>query len=198
VVTVAEGFAIEFDEKEIREFAEAERAKWQYQGILLNGVCYRNYEKVVDLKAIAGLASAMVKVIIGHHVPKARDKLLEILGPKDVDDYAAAYLSNAPFLKHPGFEEESEFRIAALSNRVGFTDAGDTRAHKSVHFRSLGDARVAPYIILGETDDVKLPIKSILVGPNPHQASQMTALEIMLSELGIKGEVRSSRIPFRS
>jgi hypothetical protein len=42
-----------------------------------------------------------------------------------------------------------------------------------------------------------LPIEAIIIGPRPHQDSQLNAVNLMLSEYGLKADVRQSRIPFR-
>jgi hypothetical protein len=44
---------------------------------------------------------------------------------------------------------------------------------------------------------VKLPVKSIIVGPHRHQDAQRAALEILLEQAGLEVPIRFSGIPFR-
>lgn len=130
-------------------------------------------------------------------VPKAKTKLVEILGNKTTQDFAHPYLITAPFLKDSSFEEEQEYRIVALCNRIGVTDPNDERRYKDLHFRTKLDGRITPYIKLFDQLEDDLPIKSIVVGPHPHQDAQLAAVHLVAEEHGIKCDIRPSRIPFR-
>ena len=191
------GFAVEFDEYEIDALVEQEKQKWAYQGILSDAVHYRNFGDYVDLKDFDGFAATMFKEVLDEVLPSAKKRLKEILGTRAINDYGQAYLSKVPFLKNLGFEEEREYRLAALCNRVGFKEEEDTRDHKQFHFRTRPDGRITPYIKLFEGLIDRLPIKSIIVGPHPNQQSQFDAVKIMISQLGFDAELRASNIPFR-
>jgi hypothetical protein len=191
------GFAIEFDEFGIDELTKRENAACRLQGILTNKVHYRDFEKFVNAEQFEGFAATLFKAVLEQVLPKARNKLKEILGDKTTEDFAQAYLSIVPFLKNSGFEEESEYRIVALCNRIGVSDDGDQRKYKDMHFRTKSDGRITPFIKLFDSLGCELPIKSVVVGPHPHQESQVKAVDLILRENGIDCPVRTSRIPFR-
>jgi hypothetical protein len=125
---------------------------------------------------------------------KERD---EILGTANINDFAHAFLSVAPFLKHSGFEEESEYRIVALCNRPTKVDPGDKRKIKHFQFRSRPDGNVVPYISLYDGLQKPLPIKSVIVGPHAQQENQRVAVELLLERYEINAEIRVSELPFR-
>jgi hypothetical protein len=137
------GFAIEFDEFGIDELTKRENAECRLQGILTNNVHYRDFEKFVKTEQFEGFAATLFKAVLEQVLPKARNKLMEILGDKTTEDFAHAYLSAVPFLKNSGFEEESEYRIVALCNRIGVSDEADQRRYKDMHFRTgrMGELR---------------------------------------------------------
>jgi len=191
------GFAIEFDEFKIDELTKRENAECRLQGILTNAVHYRDFDQFVEADRFKGFAASLFKAVLEQLLPKARRKITEILGEKTTDDFAGFYLGTVPFLKNSGFEEEHEYRIVALCNRIGVSDEADKRRYKTLFFRTRAHGRITPFIKLfdGLVDD--LPIKSIVVGPHPHQESQLAAVRLVTAENGIDCEVRASRIPFR-
>jgi hypothetical protein len=191
------GFAIEFDELKIDELTKRETADWRLQGILTNAVRYNDLEEFVEVDRFKGFAATLFKAVLEQVLPKARSKVVEILGEKTTEDYGRFYLGTVPFLKNRSFEEEHEYRIVTLCNRIGVAEEGDERRHKKLHFRSRADGRITPFIKLFEEPTYDLPIKSIVVGPHPHQESQLAAARLVAAENGIDCEVRASRIPFR-
>jgi hypothetical protein len=191
------GFAIEFDELRIDTLTKKENDEFLFQGIMTNSVHYRDFHNFVNLKQFDGFAAALYKAVLEQVLPNSHEKLAEILGNKSTDDFAHPYLTAAPFLKNGAFEEEKEYRIVALCNRADVKVQGDQRKHKECHFRTRPDGRVTPFVKLFDTLADPLPIKSIVVGPHPHQESQVEAVCLMLSEYGVNAKVRASRIPFR-
>jgi hypothetical protein len=191
------GFALEFDEFEIDELTKRESAECRLQGILTNAVHYRDLDQFVEADRFKGFAASLFKAVLEQVLPKASGKLTEILGDKTTEDFAGFYLGTVPFLKNSAFEEEHEYRIVALCNRIGVTDGDDKRRYKDLHFRTRADGRITPFIKLFDDLGADLPIKSIVVGPHPHQESQLAAVRLVTAENGIDCEVRASRIPFR-
>jgi hypothetical protein len=180
-----------------------EREKFRYQGILANKVEYENHHARVRTEDFAGFAGALLKNLI----PDAVAKVPDLLGTRVTDDFARPFLSVAPFLKHASFEEENEYRIVALCNRPTVSDENDKRLVKPIKFRARSTGQVVPYISLYEQpktggglmrqSKVKLPVKSIIVGPHRHQYAQRAALEILLEQAGLEVPIRFSGIPFR-
>jgi hypothetical protein len=191
------GFAIEFDEFKLDDLTKQERDKCRLQGILTREVRYRDFDKFVEPERFSGFAATLFKAVLVQVIPKAADLLVEILGDKSTHDFARPYLSTVPFLKDGSFEEEQEYRIVALSNRIGVADPSDERLYKNLHFRTRADGRITPYIKLFDQLGAKLPIKSIVVGPHPHQDAQLTAARLIADECELECDIRASRIPFR-
>ncbi len=191
------GFAIEFDELELDELTKRENAECRLQGILTNAVHYRDFDQFVKPDRFRGFAASLFKAVLDQVLPKAKRKLIEILGAKTTEDFARFYVGTVPFLKNSAFEEEHEYRIVALCNRIGVSDEADQRRYKNLHFRTRADGRITPFIKLFGDLATDLPIKSIVVGPHPHQESQLAAVRLVISEHGIDCDVRASRIPFR-
>lgn len=197
------GFAIEFDELGIDKRNLEERDKFCYAGILTNQVTYRDHDRNVPVERFSGLAGALLKGLL----PESTEKISEIFGEKVIDDFSRLFLSTAPFLKDPTFEEENEYRIVAMCNRPKMVEKKDQRIVKPIKFRSRPAGQVIPYVALYEQPNpafggdrqpkIKLPIKSIIVGPCHYQDSQRTALEILLEQAGFDIPVRFSKIPFR-
>jgi hypothetical protein len=186
------GFAIEFDEFAIDALNNEEMAGWCYQGMITNNVAYENHELHVKPSQFKGMAGAFLRAILPDN-----PKVDEILGTARIDDFARAFLSVAPFLKHFGFREESEYRIVALCSRPTRRDPGEKRANKEIQFRSRQDGNVIPYIALYEGLRKPLPIKSVIVGPHAHQENQRLAVELLLERYNVDADVRVSETPFR-
>jgi hypothetical protein len=131
----------------------------------------------------------------------AVEKVSDLLGTKVTDDFARPFLSLAPFLKDASFEEENEYRIVALCNRPTVSDENEKRLVKPIKFRARSTGQVVPYNSLYEQptgqSKVKLPVRSIIVGPHRHQDGQRAALEILLEQAGLQVPIRFSGIPFR-
>jgi hypothetical protein len=128
---------------------------------------------------------------------KIADKLTDVLGAKVTNDFSRPFLSTAPFLKNESFEEENEYRIVALCNRPSVKGKSDQRDAKPIKFRSTSSGQIIPFISLYQELKIRLPIKSIVVGPHLHQSAQRAALEILLEKCGIDVPIRFSEIPFR-
>jgi hypothetical protein len=187
------GFAIEFDETGIDDLNKAETAGYRYQGIITNNVSYDDYESHVPKKDFDGLGTALLKSL----VPKIADRLTDILGPKTTEDFARPFLSVAPFLKHPSFQEENEYRIVALCNRPTVCEEKDERKAKTIQFRARPNGQIIPFIALYDELKTMLPIKAIIIGPHPNQAERQMSAEILLEKIGLDVPIRLSEIPFR-
>jgi hypothetical protein len=186
------GFAIEFDEKEIDQLNREEDKNWRYQGIITDAVTYDKHAEKVRPEKFKGMAGAFMRSI----VPDRPDND-EVLGTSKIEDFAHPFLSIAPFLKHPGFREESEYRIVVLCNRPERTEPGDDRPTKEIRFRSKAEGNVVPYISLYEGLRRQLSIKAVIVGPHSRQDNQVSAVELLLEQNQIHAVVRRSKTPFR-
>ena len=191
------GFAIEFDEFQLDALTTLESKKCRLQGIMTREVTYRDFDKAVAPEQFSGFAATLFKAVLLEAIPKASEVLIELLGNKSTQDFFRPFLSTVPFLKNSGFEEEQEYRIVALSNRIGVADPSDKRLYKKLHFRTRADGRITPFIKLFDQLDSTLPIKSIIVGPHPHQDAQIAAARLVAEECEVECDIRASKIPFR-
>jgi hypothetical protein len=196
------GFAIEFDEFGIDKLSLEEIETFRYQFIFANVVEYNDHDARVHAADFSGFAGALIKNLFPDQVAAVAD----ILGTKEISDFSLPFLSLAPFLKDASFQEETEYRIVALCNRPTVADKNDKRLVKPIKFRARPTGQVIPYISLYEQPviggltsqpKVKLPVKSIIVGPHLHQEGQRAALEILLEQADLDVPIRFSGIPFR-
>jgi len=100
----------------------------------------------------------------------------------------AFLLAESAALKHPGFNEEREFRLVA------------TRMHPSCpkpKFRA-GKYGIVPYVELGSRCGPRLPVKKVTQGPTADRLSARRGIEMLLSDLGYPDvKVLVSDIPLR-
>jgi Protein of unknown function (DUF2971) len=186
------GFAIEFDEEKLDALAKQEKESFAYVGFKSDDVNYYAHDEVFNANDYKGVAGGMIRDIF---VSIGKD-ISDIAGQKSVDEAVLAFAHTAPFLKHPGFCEEDEYRMVFVCLRATKIDAENKLPPKPVKVRNK-DGLLVPYIELFETLDAALPIKSIIVGPHPLQARQEEALKMLLEYEGKEVPVRSSKIPYR-
>ncbi len=109
----------------------------------------------------------------------------------------------AATVKHPGFEEEQEWRvifqpIITMEEKYHSTEEFVIRVedYALVTHVELMPADILPH---KRNQPPKLPIKSITCGPNVSMRSTMRALEILLRNNGYEGvKILKSEIPARS
>ncbi len=194
------GVAFEFDEEKLAQILKDECEKFFYGPVDSRDVLYEDFQTLFNPEDYAGLAGAMIReIFLGQKnfgfLSKNRKVLLEIAGTKNVDETISKYLSTAPFLKHFGFHEEREVRISLASVRARKLPKDAKAPAKPVEFR-LRNNLIVPFIrLFGE--GYKLPIKSMIIGPHPHQLLQKDAIERLLECKELDAEVRLSEIPLR-
>jgi hypothetical protein len=184
------GFAIEFDEDGIDELAKLETNKFAIVGFRTEDVFYDRFERAFDPKDYEGLAGAMINNLFEH------SDLSHIAGKKDIDSTIVKFLTVAPFLKNVGFSEEREYRLSLSNIRPSHIPDGEKREPKKILHRDR-NGLVVPYVELFATLGKTLPIKSIIVGPHPHQEMQEEAVIMLVESVGRDIKVRRSQIPLR-
>lgn len=184
------GIAIEFDEEEIKSALKIEEESFVYGAFDARNVLYKDFDKIFNSSDYEGLAGAMIARLFKD------DRVKKITGDKNIDEALARYLSTAPFLKHFGFHEEREFRVAAACVLADKVPKGSKGLPKAVEFRSR-NGLIIPFIRFFAADEQKLPIKAIVLGPHPRQELLKVAIDMILREKGIKVPFRVSEIPFR-
>ncbi len=196
------GFAFEFDEEGLDALLKAEVERFFFGPGATRDVLYNNFEQIFHREDYEGLAKAIVgQIFLDPKVTPVvgltkRKKIAEIAGEKNVDQAIAKYVSVAPFLKHYGFHEEREYRIAISCLPKHRIPAGAKKPAKPIEFRTRGDL-ILPYVRLFGEPGAKLPIKGVIVGPHPHQTLQGDAIERLLQETDCGAYIRLSGIPFR-
>ena len=184
------GFAIEFDEKSLDELAKRENESLAYAGVKSDDVSYYDHKEVFKAADYEGAAGEMIRGAIGNLGLDVSD----VTG--SVNEVVLAYAKAAPFLKHPAFCEEDEYRIVFVCFRASKVEETSKLPAKKIKVRQR-DGLLVPYIELFETLSEPLPIKSIIVGPHPYQARQEESLRMFLELEKLNIPVRSSHIPYR-
>jgi hypothetical protein len=186
------GFAIEFDEDGLDKIKKIEVNKYRYKGILTESVWYEDHEKNAGLAKFSGIMAAALRVQFKHQGKDASD----VLGRTELHDFIKPFCETLPFLKPHGFREEREYRMVTLAYRRGSSSELELPL-RDIQFRSDQNGSVVPYIAVFDQSKLKLPIKSILIGPHPNQDNQQTAVELLLDQHDIKAEVRRSKLSLR-
>jgi Protein of unknown function (DUF2971) len=186
------GFAIEFDEKRLDEFAVNEQRRFAYAGFKSDDVEYFDPGKVFNAKDYEGVAGSMIWSIfdsVGKDISR-------ITGRKNLDKVVLEFAKTAPFLKHESFHEEGEYRLVFVCIRKRKVPEEETRQTKSICFRQRSGL-VVPFIELFEQENVLTAVRSIIVRPHPLQDKQEEAVNMLLEKEGLNVPVRKSEIPFR-
>lgn len=118
-------------------------------------------------------------------------------------NYFRAHLARlASQVKHPSFEEEDEWRLVSAP----YVDA-----LYALEFRE-GASFLVPYIgfpmavnyeleavdVDFESDDLRLPISEIIVGPTPHPEVARLSAHMLCNQAGVWPEFELSEIPYRT
>lgn len=184
------GFAIEFDEDALDELMQAEQNQFCYALFKSSDVKYEKFEDGFDPKLFEGVAGEMIRRLFEDEIDVS-----EVTGRRDVDEAVLELAKLAPFLKHPGFKEELEYRMVGVCVRRSKIPESEPRPAKSFQFRQK-NGLVVPYIELFENGP-SLPIKSIIVGPSRNQEMQAEAVAMVAEKEGFSIDIRLSDIPFR-
>lgn len=192
------GFAIEFDEAELDKLTDYEFKQKSYQAIITRKVAYDDHAKAAQLDRFEGLAAASLKVAFTNTAPAlaARPDVKEILGDREIASYMKAFFNALPFLKSPRFKEENEYRIVA-SATLPSQEIGDDLPYQNINFREGDGGSVVPFIKLFGQQDVKLPIRKIIVGPHRDQENQYNAVKLLVEQNKIKADIRRSDTSLR-
>jgi len=132
----------------------------------------------------------MVARLIDGFIPAAERAAMAF----DDDQFYAAsdFLSHfelvAPFLKHPSFAEEREWRVVVQNTRAS-----------SVKFRAVRTLLV-PYMGFSlQMSSGRLPISHVVIGPTPHPHLNAGAIQAALAAVGLSTVgTGTSATPFRA
>jgi len=180
------GYAIVFDTKALAEMLKDEKARCRLDTRAMGNVIYDTGEEVFK-KEFKDLISAL-----NHDVPR-------LLKNEDGPYIALnnAFMSNIPRYKHRGFMEEQEVRIVVspthdeLFEKAKAAGEIDAREKKEIKFRDS----LAPYIVLFDKPEPKLPIKHVIVGPHVDKERRLQKLRSYLEIRNLQIEVSCSETP---
>jgi hypothetical protein len=190
------GIAIEFEFAGLKAITDAENETYQYASISGCDVIYGDSDaefseigKPALEKFASGIPSLIEETL--HEAGISYTFPGEKIGIKDL---YTPYFSIAPRLKHPGFEEEREFRFIFPVIR-GATPPDERRKRKGILFKSRLNY-LLPYIVVNEVG-LNLPIRRVIVGPSMEAQRRVTSVQMFLREHDLKDvEVTLSAIPF--
>jgi DUF2971 family protein len=187
------GFAIEFDENELDSMAKSEKENFAYAGFKSENVEYDQHEKLFNAADYTGVAGEMIWQVFAE----AGKDVSSVTGRADLDATVLKFVQTAPFLKHHGFCEESEYRMVFICIRAKKIPEEETRPAKYIQFRHKGGLLI-PYIELFDTvRKPRLPVRGVIVGPHPLQERQAESAKMLLEAEGFDAPVRLSEIPYR-
>jgi hypothetical protein len=193
------GYALEFDEAELKELRQKEKNTHCYSNIFTEPVVYSDHAKRAAPDKFKGLSKAVVRNALEKSLPaNIFSKVLEITGNQELKEFFIPFVSAAPFLKDSGFKEEREYRMVAVYINPPGKNADDHRLPKEIHFRTRSNGLLTPYIdMFANLPDKRLPIKSVMIGPHSNQELQAYAVRALLEQCNLKADVRMSRTPYR-
>lgn len=160
-----------------------------FDTIKLKELCKKNWFNLVQCIYSESEQIRAVNTLIDDTINKFHDNLKNF-DSSDVWSYFSLWFRIlGPMIKHSSFKEEAEWRM--VSSAKDCTDP-------SYKFRA-GKSTIIPYYIfsLGERTN-ELPIREVVVGPNPNQELATNPISSLFSKYGIsKWEISTSKIPFR-
>jgi hypothetical protein len=149
------------------------------------------YDKNKHIKEINGLLQKLterfvVEIKSANDIGAAWDMKSKLLAA----DFFIDFIRLAPFLKHPKFAEEKEWRI--MASLKGEDDG------KLFKFRA-GKTMILPYIEIPlPMTDERLLIDELYVGPTNEPKLSILSVELLLKSRNVRyRKINSSTIPFR-
>jgi hypothetical protein len=159
------GFCIVLDTEKLFAMLQSEFETRSWSIMKLGEVVYSHEESKIGVLADSFIKHFELLMTTVERGVRVRKRNTERLGM----EFALA----AAFLKHEGFKEEREMRIAvSTSNLI-------PKPNPRLRSRQRGDRHV-PYFALFENLNCKLPIKRVIVGPSQHQAESTIAARRIL------------------
>lgn len=184
------GYAIVFSHKELQTLLSQDRNPDLSHVCLIHKVTYFT-KKITEL---IEFESDVQTICIALH---------DYLSKDTVDSLEYAYepiLRLSVFSKHPGFEEEKEYRIfVSPCDENSENQPSPLPAPKTFIKNGLDVPYFEIFTPLNKNEfRLRLPIKRIIVGPNVDKNKRKLGVELLLKQLNIKAKVDVSDIPFIS
>jgi hypothetical protein len=173
--TEGTGFSLGFEPKKLRMLAEK-------QNFVFEPCVYKEIDQAAKIRSIIPSADEEFNSLDASYFRKIGKERL---------DFLFKVFSLAPLLKHPKFKEEEEWRLISNDQAI---------CKRRLRFRE-GNSMIVPYFEFDLTRcNITIPIKEIVIGPNPHRVLARNALEELLSANDIDPHavaLRDSGIPYR-
>jgi hypothetical protein len=190
------GYCIEFDKNILLSNYNEEMDN--YVHIKIDGkVHYLKQEDTLDNETFKMFRTTIETEVASQLSDNTNEEDTNILKMRYEAD-TSILMGQITTLKHNGFKEEKEYRIACyIPKREHFKDLYKNKKHKTIHTREQ-NGRLIHYIKLFE-DCGQLPIKRIIVGPHPEAKRRADALREILHDRTFNGNpivVDVSAIPF--
>lgn len=188
-------YAVEFDFEKLGDLFREEIKTFEYTIPILADVVYDygidHLKSRFDshIKDLSSLAEKMVQAISeGIELPSERITTEEFSALVDI----------LVCVKHRGFAEEDELRIAAyIQDRSGLQREGKLNQEKKIYYHSTSGFKTIPRIHIFEDLKIPLPIKRIIVGPHENKNIYAVELRDWLQKHGHDIPITISKIPFR-
>jgi hypothetical protein len=190
------GYAIEFEAEKLEEACRLEVSKYEYSHSRMCDLIYSDNDLATEE------LNEQVEHIFKFYIEASRIASSNSEELPDAEQSLPAFVNCITRYKHRGFKEENEVRI--VKSPVLFTkeflEAWKEENHvptseKTIRFREKNGIQI-PYIELFDSQDIKLPIKRIIVGPHKDKNARAASLEVMLKKTDIK--ITVSDIPYIS
>lgn len=187
------GYAIAFDTAKLVKFLRLEADRAAYNSAQLSTVVYENDETTFQGE-FAALLSSLEEVIPEDF----------FTGKRSFSALYSSFTENVVRLKHRGFLEEGEVR--AVLCPIGHYWYEKLRRDQPEDFEKIKSKEVktvrfrptmAPYIVVGEGIETKLPISFIIVGPGFDRDRRQRELKKYLEFKGLDIEVKVSETPLK-
>ncbi len=189
------GAALVFDTEKLKKILAKEAISYEYSAVLLADLIYSDNEQKFkeELSDKIKILAEMTRQFFNHKNIQKEKKI-------DSSKGYSAFVSCISRYKHFGFSEEKEVRVVALPTlideefiKLAKADGTTLKPEKVRKFKIKNEQRV-PYIELFGLDDIKLPIKKIIIGPHKDKEARETELRELLSKTNI--EITCSEIPY--
>ena len=191
VYAAGDGFAIVFDTKALLEFLRRDADEFAYNTF--------QFGDVINDGDAEGFAREFSELI--EHIQRVYPEIFYRQEP-DLRPLFGQFVSAASRFKHRGFSEECEVRVVLSPISEQWFDelksTGDesffkiaSKKIKSTQFK----AGMTPFIVVGEAENFRLPIRSIIIGPGLYGPLKKEALERFIEIKRLDIEVRLSETP---
>jgi hypothetical protein len=186
------GYAIVFEPSGLDTLFTAESRRYYEEGMMWADAQYRLADpSTVNDEDIQKMIS---------EIQKSSYEFFKTLDSEAVGPSLQNITNLSTICKHQGFAEEREVRI--IVSESGVAVGADLNKSSNLPDRVIRhyvrDGVAVPYISLFESQQLKtLPIKRVIIGPHPNKLERKRAVEILLSNNGIRADVTVSDTPYR-